>query len=103
MRKANRQEHEKISQVLKKRINAERLENGFGFGMILFVLGCIIACLFLEETTTFGTYKPLFISLTILFIGFMLWLTFMIFRRFNIYSKRVQIFFLRAKAPSCYL
>ena len=90
MRKVNDNEHSKISEKIKSKIKAERIENGFGFGMILFVLGAIIACLCMEETTNFDAYKPWFIGLAIILIGFMLWLTFMIFRRFNVYSKRLK-------------
>lgn len=90
MRKANGQEHEKISQMLKKKINAERFENGFGFGMIIFVLGAIIACLCMEEAAKIDPVRPWFIGLAIILIGLLLWLTFGIFRRFAIYSKRIK-------------
>lgn len=90
MRKVNDNEHSKISEKIKSKIKAERIENGFGFGMILFVLGAIIACLCMEEATNFDPYRPWFIGLAIILIGFMLWLTFMIFRRFNVYSKRLK-------------
>ena len=90
MRKVNDNEHSKISEKIKNKIKAERLENGFGFGMILFVLGAIIACLCMEEATNFDPYRPWFIGLAIILVGFMLWLTFMIFRRFNVYSKRLK-------------
>lgn len=90
MRKANGQEHEKISQMLKKKINAERFENGFGFGMIIFVLGAIIACLCMEEAAKIDPVRPWFIGLAIILTGLLLWLTFGIFRRFAIYSKRIK-------------
>ena len=90
MRKATKNEHQKISEKIKDKIKAERIENGFGFGMVIFVLGCIIACLCMEEATKIDPLRPWFIGLTTLLIVFLIWVTYMIFRRFNIYSKRLK-------------
>jgi hypothetical protein len=90
MRKATTIEHQKISEKIKSKIRAEQIENGFGFGLLIFVLGAIIACLCMEEAAKIEPFRPWFIGLAVILIGFLLWLVFMIFRRFRIYSKRLK-------------
>ena len=90
MRKANREEQQKILEILKKKIRQERIENGFGFGMAFFMLGVIIASIFQDTSGKLSSFVPLFTGVGIILFGFLVWLVFMIFRRFNIYSKRLK-------------